>query len=155
MNFRSTVKATPALAKALKDGLQALQQSDRSKIECKNPRALAGSVNLDATLRDSLPDMPRWDYGIGVHLDKNNDRVIWVEVHPASTLHIDAILLKLQWLKSWLQTDAPKLEALPREFVWVASGAVAIQPGSPQRKKLAENGLVFAGSRFIIKTPQK
>ncbi len=58
----------------------------------------------------------------------------------------------LQALKSWLKTNAPRLNALPREFVWVASGMVAVQPGSPQRKKLAECGLVFAGSRFIIKT---
>jgi hypothetical protein len=140
------------LASALKDGLQALPQSDRGRIECKNPRALAGSVNVDAALKEALSNAPRWDYGIGVHIDKKNDCVIWIEVHPASSRHINDILSKLQWLKSWLKTEAPQLEALPREFVWIASGAVAIQPGSPQRKKLAENGLVFAGSRFVIKT---
>jgi len=31
MKFQSVVKATPALASALKDGLQALQQNDNSK----------------------------------------------------------------------------------------------------------------------------
>lgn len=152
MNFRSAVKATPALASALKDGLQALQQIDRGRIECKNPHTLAGSVNVDAALQDSLPETSRWDYGIGVHLHKDDDRVIWVEVHPASSHHINDILSKLQWLKSWLKTDSPQLNAMPREFVWIASGAVAIQPGSPQRKKLAEYGLVFAGNRFVIKT---
>jgi len=151
MKFQSAVKATPALASALKEGLQALQQIDRGRIECKNPRILAGSVNVDAALKETLSNAPRWDYGIGVHIDKKNDRVIWIEVHPASSRHINDILSKLQWLKSWLKTEAPQLYALPREFVWIASGAAAIQPGSPQRKKLAEYGLIFAGGRFVIK----
>jgi hypothetical protein len=88
MNFRSAVQATPALAKALKNGLQALHPSDRKRIECKNPRALAGSVNVDAALKNDLPNAPRWDYGVGVCIDKNGDRVIWIEVHPASSYHI-------------------------------------------------------------------
>ncbi|MGH7454202.1 MAG: hypothetical protein ACRENG_22805 [bacterium] len=152
MKFRERVQATPALAKTLKNGLQALLPDDRGRIECKNPRALAGSVNVDAVLKEVLPNAPRWDYVIGIHIDKNSDRVIWIEVHPASSHHINDVLVKLQWLKNWLKTDAPRLDELPREFVWIASGMVAIPPGSPQRKKLAERGLVFAGSRFVIKT---
>ncbi|MCI0695880.1 hypothetical protein L0337_28250 [candidate division KSB1 bacterium] len=152
MNFRTAVQATPALKKAFKDGLQALRQTDRSRIACKKPHDLAGSVNAGAMLEEALPNAPRWDYGVGVHIDKNSDRVIWIEIHPASSHHINDVLSKLQWLKSWLKTNAHRLDALPREFVWVASGMIAMQPGSPQRKKLAECGLVFAGSRFVIKT---
>jgi len=109
-------------------------------------------VNVDAALKEALPNSPRWDYGIGVHIDKNNDRAIWIEVHPASSHHVNDMLSKLQWLQSWLKTDASQFDTMPREFVWIASGAAAIQPGSPQRKKLAQCGLVFAGSRFFIKT---
>ncbi len=71
-------------------GLQALERRDRVRIRCRNSRVLEGSINLDASLRPVCPNVARWDYGIG--LAEGDVRIIWVEVHPAETSEVSAIL---------------------------------------------------------------
>jgi hypothetical protein len=97
-----------------------------------------------------FPNDPRWDYGIGVRSPRAGERIVWVEVHSASSSHVHAVLSKLAWLKKWLATSAPLLAEFRGEFWWVATGSVAIQPGSPQRKKLASQGLRLCGGRLEI-----
>jgi hypothetical protein len=112
-------------------------------------RRITGSVDLDTALRNAFPQAARWDYGIGYSSEE--EKVFWIEVHPASSLHVNEVISKLQWLKQWLLTQATNLDNLPRQFIWIASGNVSLQPGSPQRKRLALNGLLFAGETFSIK----
>lgn len=149
-SFRQAVLDTPQLAQSFRSGLQALVKVDRKRISCNDSRAIAGSVNLDDALSSRYPNAPRWDYGIGLSAIDGSDNVKWIEVHPASSLHIDELLKKFSWLRSWLRVSAPKLEALPREFVWIASGKVSLQKGSSQMKKLAQAGLRFAGERLVL-----
>ncbi len=156
MHFRNAVEKTEGLADAYRPGLQALKNVDRSRIECRNTRNLTGSVDLDKALLDSHPNDPRWDYGVGIRKSASADCVMWIEVHPASSSHIQDVLDKLAWLKSWLASSAPLLEKLPaenggaRKYVWVASGSVHLPPNSPQRKKLAAKGLHLAGGRLYV-----
>jgi hypothetical protein len=143
VRFKNAVQATKGLAEAHRPGLQALAPADRRRISCQNTRTLAGSVNLDATLAQAQPNDTRWDYGVG--LARNvGERAIWVEVHPASSLHIDEVIRKRRWLQRWLDT-APALAAItPKRaaaFLWVASGKVAFQKNSPQSRRLAEAGV--------------
>lgn len=149
-SFRQAVLDTPPLAKSLCDGLQALHRGDRKRILCNDPRVVVGSINLDDALSSQYPNDPVWDYGIGVGKNNSSDNIKWIEVHPASSSHINELLKKLQWLREWLRVAAPKLDVLPREFVWIASGKVSLQKGSPQMKKLAQAGLRFAGERFFL-----
>jgi hypothetical protein len=150
MRFKQAVERTPGLEQAYRPGLQALQRRDRSRISCRDSHMVTGSVNVDHTLAPTLPDDPRWDYGIGVTAQTRSEAVVWVEVHPASSHHVDEVLHKLDWLKNWLRTHAPQLNGMTREFVWVASGQVALQPNSPQRRRLAAHGLRLVSNRLQL-----
>lgn len=150
MRFHQAVENTIGLAQAYRSGLRAIASRDHKRISCHDTHAVTGSVNLDRALAVTLPDDPRWDYGVGVTAHAASETVVWIEVHPASSRHVDEVLHKLDWLRGWLRTRALRLDAMPREFVWVASGQVALQANSPQRRKLATQGLRFAGSHLHL-----
>ncbi|MCI0494056.1 hypothetical protein L0Z72_03545 [candidate division KSB1 bacterium] len=151
MKFRQAVLNTPELADAYRPGLQALKRADAEHITFTKPRDLAGSVDVDSALCEMFPNKPRWDYAIGIKYDLTSDRAIWIEVHPASsTGEVNVVIAKLRWLKSWAADAAPDLLSLTREYVWIATGSVAFSQASPQRKKLASEGIRFAGNRYTI-----
>jgi hypothetical protein len=152
LGFRASVEATCHLVSAYRPGLQALGAADSGTVHCPDPRTLTGSVDIDSALRSIQPEAARWDYAIG-HRKGTAEEVYWVEVHPASSHHIDAVLGKLEWLRGWLQRDAPKLGALTTAgFYWVATGAsVAVTQNSPQAKRLAQRGLRGPLRRLLIK----
>jgi len=112
-------------------------------LRCSNPRRLRGSVNLDDALRLAFPNDPRWDYAIGISQRSHSDRAVWLEVHPASSLHVGEVLNKLRWLKGWLASDAPELQGLPAHFCWVATGSVSFRRGSREEKRIAQEGIRF------------
>jgi hypothetical protein len=145
MSFVRAVGKTPHLKEHLKPGLTAIRRSDRVRIQCSQPRRLTGSVDLDAALKPVQPTKPRWDYGIGL-----DSRVVWLEVHPASSHHIDEVLNKLAWLRQWLEADAPALRCLRTEFIWLASGRVGFRSGSPQMKRIAQCGLKFRARELVM-----
>lgn len=150
MKFKAAVTSTRDIASAYRKGLQALKAADRSRIHCRNPRILCGSIDLDSALRDLFRNEPRWDYGIGIKRTALIEEAIWVEVHPASSHHIDEMLSKLGWLTTWLTRNAPALERMSRRFIWVSSGSISLTAGSPQRKKIAAAGLEFAGGKLLL-----
>jgi hypothetical protein len=151
VRFERAVNEVAALQGAYCQGLQALSGEDRQRVRRRIPGSVTGSINLDSALKHSLPNEPRWDYGIGVARSRGRDKAVWVEVHPASSQHIDEVLRKLAWLKDWLKRTARALDAMSQEYVWVASGRVAIPAGSRHRKILAQKGLRFAGRQLEIK----
>lgn len=145
MTFVAAVRSTPHLKKHLKPGMTAIRKSDRARVRCSQPRRLTGSVDLDSALKPIHPKKPRWDYGIGL-----GSRVVWLEVHPASSHHIDEVLNKLEWLQGWMETEAPALRRLRAEFIWLASGRVGFRSGSPQMKRIAECGLKFRARQIVV-----
>jgi len=150
MSFSAAVKNTEILSFAYQSGLQALKRFDRAKITCANSRNCTGSVDLESALSASWPNQPIWDYGIGYRTKNASEIVYWVEVHPASSKNVQEVLNKLTWLKNWLES-APALNRLHKRFVWVASGKVSLPPHSPQRKRIAQAGIVFPGSHLILR----
>ncbi len=143
MTFKQAVENTPEIKDHYRQGLQGIRHDDRQRIHCSTPRLLGGSLNLDEALRTANANDPRWDYGIGVRISARGDIVIWLEVHPASSLHIDAVLKKLQWLQAWLRNSAPAFMRLPPRFCWLATGRISFRRGSPQEKRIAQKGLRF------------
>jgi hypothetical protein len=141
MTFRKAVLATPSLKDSYYPGLQALRREARNQIRCSDPRCFTGSINLDEALAEVEPDSPRWDYGLGYK--KDEETALWVELHPASSGHVEEVLRKLSWLRNWLRRDAPHLWNLTKGgFYWIApSGPITITPNSRQAKLLAANGL--------------
>jgi len=143
MRFREAVEGTAAIRGHYREGLQGVLNVDRSRLHCSAPRRLCGSVDLDDALRLAHPKEPRWDYAIGIRGSVENDTVVWVEVHPASSRHVEEVLRKLQWLEDWLRYDAPAMGRLPRHFRWIATGTVSFRHGSREEKKIAQRGLRF------------
>jgi hypothetical protein len=151
MNFREALENTTSLVNAYRPGLQALKPADSERIECDDTRILSGSADVDAALSHTLPNAPRWDYAVGLRYDQNNDMVIWIEVHPASSTHnLTEVLDKLDWLKEWVTEFAPDLRRLTREYVWVATGKVTFPATSPERRRLARAGITWAGKRYKL-----
>jgi hypothetical protein len=109
-----------------------------------------GSVDLDEAMRLAFPNDPRWDYAIGISQRPDSDRVVWLEVHPASSLHVDEVLNKLRWLKGWRAKDAPELRRLPAHFCWVATGTVSFRRGSREEKRIAQEGIRFPGKALNL-----
>lgn len=152
--FKDAVTATPSISAHYQPGMQAIQSVDRQRISCTKPQQLAGSLNLESAINQ--PNSPVWDYGVGYDPGGSNghhDEVYWIEVHPANSRHVNAVIDKLNWLKKWLNQDAPRLKSLRATYVWIASGAVALPPKSPKRKVIASYGIHFAGAHFRIPTP--
>lgn len=141
MTFEQAVNVTVALRGHYRPGLQGVKNRDRNRIRASHPRRLRGSVDLDRALGSQRPNEPVWDYGIGHRGDLNRDRAIWLEVHPA--FHVDEVLAKLQWLRGWLDAEAPELRQITGFFVWVASGEVPFTANSPLGKRIAQKGLLF------------
>ena len=136
------------LRDAYRPGLQALREIHRQAITAV-PRNLKGSVNIDETLSETLPNEPRWDYGVG-YIGEDGEKVFWVEFHPASIGEINSVLRKLEWLKGWTRANAPDLSAMRREFIWIASGASGFGRGTPQVKRLANAGIRFVGGHLTL-----
>ncbi len=145
MRFKAAVQAIPLLKPAYRSGLQALLPADRERITCKNTRALRGSIYLDKAVEEDYPNDPRWDYGIGIDATKGSDRVVWVEVHPASSSHVQEVIDKWKWLLAFLEKHTWPFSSSQQEFMWIASGTVSIPKNSPQRRKLALAGIKFVG----------
>ena len=142
------VNATPHLDGALCRGLGALKQTDKSHLSKKRVSKLLGSIDIDKALKPSRPNEYIWDYLVGVNVG-NKTHVHWIEIHPASSSgNIAEIASKMEWLVNWMKTTP--LIKYPRSIVWVASGKSVFNSRSPALKKLANRGLKFAGSHWVL-----
>lgn len=139
--FAEAVRASSGIANCYQRGLQALVDSHCQQIVSKDTRLLHGSVSLDACLQADFPNDNRWDYALGYA-----GRAYFVEVHPASPSEVKAVLKKLEWLKAWLQKNAPDLESIKAKnaFYWLASDKVDIPSTTREYKQAAQAGLVPA-----------
>lgn len=150
MKFQVALIGTEGLRGALCAGLQAIEAADRVRIRSRDSRTLRGGVYLDRALRDVYPSASRWDYGIGLALDGQNDRIVWVEVHPASSHRVKDVIEKQRWLLAWMRVSAPLLGGMPAEYNWLASGRGSLQKNSPQRRQIAACGIRFVGEHLDI-----
>ena len=156
MSFKRAVQAEPHPVKgAYRAGKQALENRHRRLVTCKDPRRLTGIINLDSALagQSDYANAVRWDYGLGYRpAAKRREQAVWIEVHPATTSEVAAVLGKLRWLQDWLNAGAGCLKRMTYRadskirFVWIASAGVNILPNSPQARQL---------SRSAIQRPRK
>jgi hypothetical protein len=151
VDFKNAVQATLALKQAYRPGLKALRANDRNQISVRRTRNIQGSIDLDSALAAAFPRDARWDYGVGYKLIAGSDLVYWIEIHPASTKEVDAVLRKLAWLQQWLSDGGRPLRALPCRYIWISSGTTNLSPSAPQLKSMAQKGLTNVGRHFVIK----
>jgi len=134
MTFQEAVKVTPDVANCYQLGLKALGKYSK-KIEVADLSQCEGSLDIDVCTIKKYPQANRWDYALSY-----KTQVYFVEVHSAETGEVSTVLKKLQWLKDWLQAEAPeikKLQSTGQAFFWLQSGRFDILPGSPQAKEIA------------------
>jgi hypothetical protein len=138
MSFSQAVASTPHIRECFQNGLAAFG-GDSSKIHLLQTRACDGSVNLDHCLAARYPSDSRWDYCFAY-----NSEVYFVEVHPAQTSEVNAVIKKLQWLKSWLQNNAPEIDRMKAKnpFYWIQTSGFNITKTSPQYRRAREAGLL-------------
>lgn len=145
--FRMAVEETPDVANGYCPGLQALENVDKGAVKLKDKRKVDGSLNIDKETKLLYPKDPRWDYAVGY-----DGKVFFVEVHPANTSNISEMAKKKEWLKKWLISKAPLLNALPSghpRFLWVATeSGVHISNQASYKRKLAQLG--FNPKRPVI-----
>ena len=145
--FRMAVEETPDVANGYCPGLQALENVDKGAVKLKYKRKVDGSLNIDKETKLLYPNDPRWDYAVGY-----DGKVFFVEVHPANTSNISEMAKKKEWLKKWLKSKAPLLNALPSghpRFLWVATeSGVHISNQASYKRKLAQLG--FNPKRPVI-----
>lgn len=136
--FETAVTSIKRISACFQRGLKALG-GNSSKVQAASARKLEGSVDLDGCLKQSHPNDSRWDFAIGY-----DSEAVFVEIHPAQTSEVSAILAKLDWLQNWLSGPGQPLRALARQnpFFWLSTDGVDISKGSPQSRRLAESGLV-------------
>jgi hypothetical protein len=151
ITFADAVRDCGLLQAALQTGLQALRAADRSRVSVVHSRRIVGSIDIDAATRQQHPHDPRWDYAVGCQNSSNAHFVHWIEVHPANSRHVDEVIQKQNWLRGWVSAHASKLHQLPAKYYWVASGRVALPPSSPQRRRLAQSGIHFAGAHLRLR----
>ena len=99
-------------------------------------RKIEGSADIDTCLVSRYPSANRWDYAIGY-----DGRCYFVEVHPASTSEVTAVIAKKNWLVRWLDHQQSPLLERKHSFHWVATGKVAIRKGSRQHNQLNSSGI--------------
>jgi hypothetical protein len=146
---KAVANGAPVINSAYRAGLTALGV-DSKKVTSKDPHRFTGSISLDVAFKATQPTSHRWDYGIGYVSSTNKEVALWVEVHPAETSEIYALLQKLTWLKSVLNdpknahlkelTKAANSVSL-EPFHWIASKGVDIRPTTKQEKMLRMAGL--------------
>lgn len=136
--FKIAVAQTPDIADCYKTGLKGLGNHS-TKVELTDTRLCEGSFDLDESVRERYPQSNRWDYVLSYE-----GKVHFVEVHTANTTEVRTMFNKLQWLKDWLNQNAPEINTLKAEkpFHWVASNGIHILKNSSQYKQLVTKGFM-------------
>ncbi len=132
-------------------GLQALLEADKDRIQTAEPRNLKGSVNVERFLASRYPEQRQWDYAVGFQPSNLAEEVIyWIEVHPANEGEVRVVLEKLRALKTWLRTDAQKMDEMKRSFIWISSNRTSFTSRSSLARGMSKENLKQVGRAFTI-----
>jgi len=139
MSFKVAVESTPDIKNCFETGLRALG-THRTKVRLSNNSMCEGSVDIDSNVANRYPQSNRWDYAFSY-----KSKVYFVEVHSAYTGEVRIVKRKLQWLKDWLVSNAPELNALKAKdkgpFFWIQTNGFHIPPTSPQHREVSQAGI--------------
>lgn len=140
MTFKKAVEDTPDVATNFRTGLSALG-THSSKVTVSDTTQLQGSIDIDSSTTAKYPQANRWDYAFGYR-----GEAFFIEVHSANTSEVSTVLKKLQWLKGWLNDQAPEINKLKAKnlppFYWIQSKGFAILKTSPQYRTAAQNKIM-------------
>lgn len=123
--------------------------------------SFTASVDIDLDCQAAEPQANRWDYGLGLRNQKEEEFAVWIEPHPASsTGEVAKIIAKLDWLERKLaQPGFKDLKALTQKsaqadvprFHWLAiTGDIRIRPGSREAALLSKRGLRLPSRHLLL-----
>ncbi|MFC0318680.1 MULTISPECIES: hypothetical protein [Olivibacter] len=139
MIFKKAVTATPDIRMCFQKGLKALGGNSR-KISLADNSKCEGSLDIDNCTRTLYPQSNRWDYCFCYR-----NEIYFVEVHTANTTEVSTVIRKLQWLKDWLNHQAPELNKLKASsrhpFYWIQSSKFNIPATSKQFRTVVQAGI--------------
>ncbi len=151
MKFRDAVEQTKFFQKFYRQGLQALRAEDKKHVEAQDARKITGSVDMDQALTETLPQSPRWDFAIGYRQKSGiGEKVYFLEIHPAETGELKAMIEKVKFLTDWMPQRAQVLWSMPKEIHWVASGDLDIRKNERRLKELAELGVKYPKKKLTL-----
>jgi hypothetical protein len=97
MTFKRAVELTPDLQGGWQEGLRALREIDRNRVDSEDTRRFRGSVDVESCLKSRRPLERQWDYAIGFQPTNLREEVIyWIEVHPANPGEVKDVRRKLE-----------------------------------------------------------
>ncbi len=118
--FRQAVEITADVKSCFREGKQAILSKEKDKVELTDSKKCGGSLFIDQCLinQKKYPNENRWDYAIDY-----DGQVYFFEVHTASSGEVSTVIKKLEWLKGWLNANAPEIKSLKAKapFYWVQS----------------------------------
>ena len=142
----------------IESGKQAIKAEYRGQVSVGKNFSFTGSVDLDHHFSNAEPNANRWDYGVGFNHD--DEFIIWIEPHPASSpKEVDIVLKKLKWLQSKLKSPGYEgffkltkatQEKGERPFRWLYKGKTSFRAGGKEARLLAQNGLNLPERRIRI-----
>jgi hypothetical protein len=139
-SFKIAVENTPDITNCYQTGLKGLG-SHSKKIQLFDTSSCSGSVDIDSCTTSKYPQSNRWDYAFCYKLE-----IFFVEVHGAKSDEVSTVIKKLQWLKDWLNQEAPELNKLKAKsrspFVWIQSNGFHIPSQARQYKKAIQAGIM-------------
>jgi len=158
VSFKQAITSSPAPVRdACLAGKQGMKGEHREQVDCADTRRFLGSFDLDNAYKATQAGANRWDYGLGFKEKSNDEVMIWLEVHPATTSEVDVFLRKYQWLVNWLKTEAKDLAALTTRkngqkcFFWLATDSgMNIRPGSQHARRLQSAGFDLPRQKIIL-----
>jgi hypothetical protein len=138
LSFQEAVKSTPQIGNCYQIGKQAVKKDERTKIEFSDPRKCGGSLFIDECVQNEYPNDNRWDYAIDY-----KGFTHFIEVHTANDSEVKVLLKKLQWLKDWLISSAPNLNAIKAKspFFWIQTSGYHITRNSKYERLAIQNGI--------------
>jgi hypothetical protein len=106
---------------------------------------------VEQCLGRKYPEQRQWDYAVGFQPTNLVEEVIyWIEVHPANEGEVRVVLEKLRALKTWLRTNAQKLNAMNRSFIWISSNKTSFTSRSSLARGMSRENLEQVGRAFTI-----
>lgn len=140
LTFKQAVEATPEIAMGFCAGLTAFGKYS-NKVEARDTSLINGSVEIDECTKHLYPHENRWDYALAY-----NSEVFFVEIHSANSGEVRTVILKLRWLKQWLNEKAPEINKMKAKnrapYYWVQSKNFQIPKNTPQYRMAVQEKLM-------------
>ena len=141
MLLSTALQAGSALRDQVADGLGAFATKDVQLIAESERTKVGDSLDLDEACRNEHPEANRWDYLVSVPA---STRIVGLEPHTAKDSEISVVIAKKKQAVTYLRNHLPPKHRVAN-WIWVTHGKVGFTGTERARRRLDQEGIVFAG----------